>query len=172
MSQIATRNDVNSKCKGSMSSGVDCPTKKQINNTTLVGVRGTYGDNECVKISDLVVGVKGKPIHVHVTVGISGGANLDTFEIYAGDTQMWKDTLWKSFDTHDWYTGNVCGFSNNSASARILIGWTNSKRTFTYSDDSSYSNSASWVGWGFDHSFGNYNQWLNEVKNIYITIGV
>lgn len=172
MSQIATRNDVNSKCKGSMSSGVDCPTKKQINNTTLVGVRGTYGDNECVKISDLVVGSKGKNVQVHVTVGITGGANLDVFEVYAGNTIKTTHPLWKGFKTQTINTGALTGSADNSASVSVVIGWTGSKRTFTYSDDSSYSNSASWVDFGFNYSFGNYNQWLNEVKNIYITIGV
>ena len=103
MSQIATRNDVNSKCKGSMTSGVDCPTKTEINKTALVGVKGSYGDNECVKIEDLSIRFKNQIVFDKASLSIDNAG----FYCIMGRNGCGKSTLLKAILSYVEYDGTI-----------------------------------------------------------------
>ena len=171
MSEIATRSYIlNNICASGMAGEPnECPTAKQINAMELLNTKGTYSDNELVKIEDVVIGTKGKAIRVHFTIGLTGGADLEYFAINSSTTEA-SYTLWSSFKTQTIQINSVKGSTNNSSVVQIRVGDTGSDRKFVYSDDSSYNNSKTVVGKKLDYSFGNYNKWLSEVNNIYITI--
>lgn len=167
MSQIATRNDVNSKCNGSMSSGVDCPTKTEILSTHLVGVKGTYGDNECVKIEDLEVGTRMKPIRV--TIESQGGTYIDHVNIRPSGRQHlgihWAPGK-NEIDQNGYFEG-----SDPNDTVCLDIGNFTSARKVTWYDSYRYPG-----GYQFGKSNGlsvnlwvNWNEWVNNVTYVSIT---
>lgn len=170
MSQIATRNDVNSKCKGSMTSGVDCPTKEEILSTHLVGVNGTYGDNECVKIEDLEVGPKYKSVRVIVNSG--SGVNIEWFNIIpdSGDTSIGVyvgDLGYSSYDDYRAFNGD----SSNNRGVKVELGWFNTVRYFSYYDDCVGDLGTIGRAQDFGHIIHNdWNTWVNNVSHIEISV--
>ena len=171
MSEIVTRKYIwDNICASFSGQTYECPTAKQINATELLNTKGTYSDNELVKIEDVVIGTKGKTIKVHFTIKLTGGADLEYFAINSSTTEA-SYTLWSSFKSQTIQVNSVKGSTNNSSAVRIRVGDTGTDRKFVYRDDSTYSNSSKTViGRNLDYSFGNYNRWLSEVNNIYITI--
>ena len=165
MSQIATRNDVNSKCTGSMASGVECPTKKEINNTALVGVNGDYGDNECVKIEDLSIGFKSlsdlgkrKSIQVIVVRG-ANAIDINHIKFYIDNSMSLSISPRKSD-----YNGylHFFGDRSNLSTMKIDIGDFGAARKIYWSDAThnrifiGESKSFTW-----DSGY-HWNKWVNE----------
>lgn len=168
MSQIATRNDVNSKCTGSMLSGVECPTKKEINNTALVGVKGDYVDNECVKIEDLVVGVKGKIFTVSLTT--SGSLSVDRLVIRSSSDNNRVEWNPKTGDIVE-ATVQFTGDSKNSDTLCVDIGKFGANRHVIWYDNQ-HPNGVD-LGWFKEttwYSGWNWNEWLNNNWSCHITV--
>lgn len=168
MSQIATRNDVNSKCNGSMTSGVDCPTKTEINKTALVGVKGSYGDNECVKIEDLVVGSKVKNVVVSLTT--QGSLSVDWLVIRSSSSNNRVEWNPKAGDIE----GAIAQFTGDPKNLDVLcvdIGYFGANRHVIWYDDQ-HPNGVD-LGWFQQTTWNsgwNWNEWLNNNAACHVVV--
>ena len=123
MSEIATVNDVNNKCIGSIpvlsDSGNRCVTKSEIDETGLVGTTNVYSNpNECVKIEDLVYKTK------QILVQVNRGANIINV-----DYVNFSDIVTISPGKNDYNKNVTFKHSTNDKTFQISVGKFDKNRT-------------------------------------------
>lgn len=80
---IATRGEINGKCKGVFhSDSTRCPTLSELNSSYCLSISGSYSSNQLVKYSD--IGIKSKTITFILTENITGDASTDYVEVLVG----------------------------------------------------------------------------------------